>query len=89
MPRFFSTSIVRQIVAITLLLLAVSTAAIVGVTYYNLGSYVMDSAVSDAKDASRSMAVLYGASDADVRIDVKDNALSGVTEDKIPATRQR
>ncbi len=85
MPLFFSTSIVRQIVAITLFLLAVSTAAIVGVTYYNLGTYVMESAVSDAKDASRSMAVLYGASDADVRVDVMNNALAGVTEDKIPA----
>ena len=85
MPLFFSTSIVRQIVAIALFLLAISTAAIVGVTYYNLGTYVMESAVSDAKDASRSMAVLYGASDADVRVDVMNNALAGVTEDKIPA----
>ncbi|MBB6220265.1 sensor domain CHASE-containing protein [Rhizobium leguminosarum] len=33
MLRLFSTSIVRQIVAITLFLLAISTAAIVGVTY--------------------------------------------------------
>src|SRR3954462_1236942 len=85
MPRILSTSIVRQIVVITLLLLAISTAAIVSVTYYNLGRYVMDSAVSDAKAASRSMAVLYGASDATAKIDVTDNKLAGVTEDKIPA----
>ena len=61
MLRLFSASIVRQIVAITLALLAFSTAAIVCVTYYNLSSYVMQSAVSDAKDASRTMGILYGA----------------------------
>ena len=49
MTRFFSTSIVRQVVAITLALLVVSTAAIVAVTYYNLSRYVMESAVSDAE----------------------------------------
>lgn len=85
MLRLFSTSIVRQIVAITLFLLAISTAAIVGVTYYKLSRYVMDSAVSDARDASRTMAVLYGAADQGAKIEVKGNQLSGVTEDGIPA----
>ena len=63
MLRFFSASIVRQIVAITLALLVFSTAAIVSVTYYNLSAYVMTSAVTDARDASRAMAVLYAAGD--------------------------
>ncbi|TCR91166.1 methyl-accepting chemotaxis protein [Rhizobium sp. BK376] len=84
MPRLFSTSIVRQIVAITLALLCISTAVIGCVTYYNLSGYVMRNAVSDARDASRAMAVLYGAALADARVDMRDNALSGVTEDKIP-----
>ncbi|MBB3314902.1 methyl-accepting chemotaxis protein [Rhizobium sp. BK181] len=85
MLRLFSASIVRQIVAITLVLLAFSTAAIVCVTYYNLSAYVMASAVSDAKDASRTMAVLYGASDAGVRVDVSNNELASVTEEKLPS----
>ncbi|RDJ15427.1 methyl-accepting chemotaxis protein [Rhizobium grahamii] len=85
MLRLFSASIVRQIVAITLVLLAFSTAAIVCVTYYNLSAYVMTSAVSDAKDASRTMAILYGASDAGVRVDVSNNELASVTEEKLPS----
>ncbi len=85
MLRLFSTSIVRQIVAITLFLLAISTAAIVGVTYYNLSRQVMDGAVSDARDATRAMAVLYGAADQTAKIELKDNQLSAVTEDAIPA----
>ncbi|ABC89525.1 methyl-accepting chemotaxis protein [Rhizobium etli CFN 42] len=85
MPRLFSASIVRQIVAITLFLLAISTAAIVGVTYYNLSRHVMDGAVSDARDAARAMAVLYGAADQSAKVEVKDNQLSAVTEEAIPA----
>ncbi|MBY3070412.1 methyl-accepting chemotaxis protein [Rhizobium laguerreae] len=85
MLRLFSTSIVRQIVAITLFLLAISTAAIVGVTYYNLSHHVMDGAVSDARDATRAMAVLYGAADQAAKIELKGNQLSTVTEDAIPA----
>ncbi|MBX5159561.1 MULTISPECIES: methyl-accepting chemotaxis protein [unclassified Rhizobium] len=85
MLRLFSTSIVRQIVAITLFLLAISTAAIVGVTYYNLSRYVMDGAVADARDATRAMAVLYGAADQGARVELKDDRLSTVTEDAIPA----
>ena len=85
MLRLFSTSIVRQIVAITLFLLAISTAAIVGVTYYNLSGHVMDGAVSDARDAARAMAVLYGAADQAAKVEVKDNRLTAVTEEAIPA----
>ncbi|MBX4892742.1 Cache 3/Cache 2 fusion domain-containing protein [Rhizobium bangladeshense] len=85
MLRFFSTSIVRQIVAITLFLLAISTAAIVGVIYYNLSRHVMDGAVSDARNAARAMAVLYGAADPAAKIEVKDNQLAAVTEEAVPA----
>ncbi|QFY59114.1 HAMP domain-containing protein [Rhizobium grahamii] len=85
MLRLFSASIVRQIVAIALGLLIFSTVAIVSVTYYNLSSYVMTSAVSDAKDASRAMAVLYGAADPAAKVDVSDNALLGLTEEKLPS----
>ncbi|MDM9626443.1 methyl-accepting chemotaxis protein [Rhizobium sp. S152] len=84
MLRLFSASIVRQIVAITLGLLVFSTAAIVCVTYYNLTSYVMTSAVSDARDASRTMAVLYAAADAEVKVNVSNDQLASVTEEKLP-----
>ncbi|MGV2184515.1 methyl-accepting chemotaxis protein [Rhizobium rhizogenes] len=84
MLRFLSTSIVRQVVAITLGLLAVSTAAIVAVTYYNLSRDVMDSAVADARDASRAMAILYAAGDDGAKIALKDTELASVTEEKIP-----
>jgi methyl-accepting chemotaxis protein len=86
MLRFFSASIVRQIVAITLALLVFSTAAIVSVTYYNLSAYVMTSAVTDAKDASRAMAVLYAAGDPAAKVDVRDNKLVAVSEEKLPAS---
>jgi len=85
MLHFFSTSIVRQAVAITLGLLVVSTGAIVAVTYYDLSRYVMDNAVSDARDANRTMAILYGAGDQSATITVTDSQLSAVTEEKIPA----
>ncbi len=84
MLRLFTASIVRQIVVITLALLGISTAAIVCVTYYNLSDYVMTSAVSDARDASRTMAVLYGAGDPTAQVAIRDNALEGITEDKLP-----
>ncbi|MEZ2129542.1 MULTISPECIES: methyl-accepting chemotaxis protein [unclassified Sinorhizobium] len=84
MRHFLSGSIVRQIVAITLALLVISTAAIVAVTYYKLSAYVMESAVSDARDASRSMAVLYTAENQDAKLEIRDNVLSAVTEEKIP-----
>lgn len=85
MFRVFSTSIVRQIVAMTLALLFISTAAIVSVTYYNLSAYVMRNAVADAKNASRAMSVLYGAAMPDAHIEIVDNRLTGVSEEKIPA----
>ncbi|KQV68332.1 methyl-accepting chemotaxis protein [Rhizobium sp. Root1220] len=85
MLRLFSASIVRQIVVITLALLIFSTAAIVSVTYYNLSDYVMRSAVSDAKDASRTMAVLYAAGDQAANVEIRDNELASVSEDKLPS----
>ena len=61
MLRLFSTSIVRQIVAITLCLLAVSTAAIVGVTYYNLSRYVMISKALSGPPKPASASATIGA----------------------------
>lgn len=85
MLRFFKSSVVSQLVAITLGLIFLSTATIAGVMHYNLHSYVMGDATMDARDASRAMAVLYGMKVPDAAIEVKDGTLASVTEDKIAA----
>ncbi|MBB3396026.1 methyl-accepting chemotaxis protein [Rhizobium sp. BK060] len=85
MLRLLSTSIARQVVALTLGFLVISTAAIVAVTYYNLSRDVMDSAVADAKDASRAMAILYTENEDGAKVAFQDAELASVTEEKIPA----
>ena len=85
MLRFFKSSVVSQLVAITLGLIFLSTATIAGVMHYNLRSYVMGDATMDARDASRAMAVLYGMKVPDAAIEVKDGTLASVTEDKMAA----
>jgi hypothetical protein len=56
------------------------------VTYYNLSDVTSwTSAVADARDATRTMAVLYGAGDEAANVDIRDNQLEGVTEEKLPA----
>ncbi len=83
MFRLFKSSVVSQLVAITLGLIFLSTATIVGVMHYNLRSYVMTDATMDARDASRAMAVLYGMKVPEALIAVKDGALLSVTEEKM------
>ncbi len=83
MFRFLKSSVVSQLVAITLGLICLSTATIVGVMHYNLRSYVMKDATMDARDASRAMAVLYGMKVPDAAVDVKDGTLAAVTEEKM------
>jgi methyl-accepting chemotaxis protein len=85
MLRFFKSSVVSQLVAITLGLIFLSTATIAGVMHYNLRSYVMGDATMDARDASRAMAVLYGMKVPDAAIEVKDGTLASVTGDKMAA----
>ncbi len=85
MFRFFKSSIVYQNVAITLGLIFLTIATIAGVMHYNLRSTVMQEATTDARDASRAMAVLYGMTVADTAVTVKDGVLSGVTAEKIAA----
>jgi methyl-accepting chemotaxis protein len=85
MLRFFKSSVVSQLVAITLGLIFLSTATIAGVMHYNLRSYVMRDATMDARDASRAMAVLYGMKVPDAAIEVKDGTLASVTGDKMAA----
>jgi len=85
MFRLFKSSIVYQNVAITLGLIFLSIATIAGVMHYNLRSNVMQDATTDARDASRAMAVLYGMKVGDATIKVTDGTLASVTEDKMAA----
>jgi methyl-accepting chemotaxis protein len=85
MFRLFKSSIVYQNVAITLGLIFLSIATIAGVMHYNLRSTVMQDATTDARDASRAMAVLYGMKVGDASIQVKDGTLASVTEEKMAA----
>ncbi|OBZ92741.1 chemotaxis protein [Pararhizobium polonicum] len=85
MFRFFKSSVVSQLVAITLGLIFLSTATIVGVMHSNLRGYVMADATMDARDASRAMAVLYGMKVPEATVEIKDGTLSSVTEDKMAA----
>ncbi|CAN7216710.1 methyl-accepting chemotaxis protein [Rhizobium sp. LjRoot30] len=79
MQRFSSLSIVTQIVSITLLLIFVSIASVVGVVDYYLRSYVMEEAALDAREASRAMALLYNLSDPSSKVDIRDDVLRSVT----------
>ncbi len=83
MLRLFKSSIIYQNVAITLGLIFLSIATIASVMHYNLRSTVMQDATTDARDASRAMAVLYGMKVGDATIQVKDGALATVTEEKM------
>ncbi|WEZ84368.1 methyl-accepting chemotaxis protein [Rhizobium sp. 32-5/1] len=85
MFRLFKSSIVYQNVAITLRLIFLSIATIAGVMHYNLRSTVMQDATTDARDASRALAVLYGMKVGDASIQVKDGTLASVTEEKMAA----
>ncbi|OJG00916.1 methyl-accepting chemotaxis protein [Pararhizobium antarcticum] len=85
MFRLFKSSIVYQNLAITLGLIFLSIATIAGVMHYNLRSTVMQDATTDAREASRAMAVLYGMKVSDATIKVTDGTLAGVTGEKMAA----
>ncbi|OJF99935.1 chemotaxis protein, partial [Rhizobium sp. 58] len=69
----------------TLGLIFLSIATIAGVMHYNLRSTVMQDATTDAREASRAMAVLYGMKVSDATIKVTDGTLAGVTGEKMAA----
>jgi methyl-accepting chemotaxis protein len=83
MSRFLPASVVSRLVAVTLGLMFVSAATIVGAMHYNLRTYVMQDATQDARDASRAMALLYSMKIDDVGVTLKDGQLSAVTEEKM------
>ncbi|WP_275788967.1 methyl-accepting chemotaxis protein [Pararhizobium gei] len=85
MFRFFHSSVVTQLVIITLGLIFLSIATIAVSLNYNLRSNVMTDASQDARDASLAMAELYTLKISDAKIEVRDGVLSKVTQDRIAA----
>ena len=84
MLRFFRSSVARQYVAITVTLIILSAALIAGTMNYSLRQFVMDDAVSDARSAARSFAVLFGSKTPEAKVVVDQEKLTSVTLDQLP-----
>jgi methyl-accepting chemotaxis protein len=84
MIKTLRSSVAYQYAAMTLAFIFLSAAVIVGVMHYNLRAYVMQDAANDARDATRSMAVLYGAAIADATVEMRDGTLASVRGEAMP-----
>lgn len=84
MISLFRSSIVYQSVAVTVALIFLTTAAIVGVMHHNLRASVLQDASSDARDAARTMAVLAGVSLYGLNVEIDGEHISGLTATSIP-----
>ena len=84
MLRFLKSSVALQYAVMTIAFIFLSAAVIVGVMHHNLRNYVLQDATNDARDATRSMAVLYGAAVADAKIALRDGALGTVMAEAMP-----
>ncbi|GLR52448.1 methyl-accepting chemotaxis protein [Shinella yambaruensis] len=84
MSKVFRSSIAYQYAAMTFAFIFLSAAVIVGVMYYNLGRYVLGDAANDARDATRTMAVLYDAAIENATMELKDGALAAVRGETMP-----
>ena len=84
MLRFFRSSVARQYVAITVTLIILSAALIAGTMNFSLRQFVMDDAVSDARSAARSFAVLFGSKTPEAKVAVDQDELTSVTLDQLP-----
>jgi methyl-accepting chemotaxis protein len=84
MSKIFRSSIAYQYAAMTFAFIFLSAAVIVGVMHYNLRAYVLQDAANDARDATRTMAVLYDASIDGASMEVKDGNLAAVQAEAMP-----
>ncbi|NVP55021.1 methyl-accepting chemotaxis protein [Mycoplana rhizolycopersici] len=84
MFRMVKTSIAAQYVAMTIGLIFLTGAVIVGVMHYNLRQYVLQEAATDARDASRNMAVLLAGDIDGAKIDIENGTLASVTAESVP-----
>jgi methyl-accepting chemotaxis protein len=81
MTRLFPSTIVSQIVFVTIGLIFLGIAAVAGATYYQLRQGVLMNAAGDARAASRAMAVLYDLKVDGTTIDIRGGELNGITRD--------
>ncbi|WP_439615048.1 methyl-accepting chemotaxis protein [Shinella sp.] len=84
MIRIFRSSVAYQYAAMTFAFIFLSAAVIVGVMHYNLRSYVLEDAANDARDATRAMAVLYGAAIENASVALKDGGLTAIHSEAMP-----
>ena len=85
MRRIFPSTIVSQIVLVTICLIFLGIIAVGGATYRQLREGVMTNATTDIRAASRAMAILYNLKVTGTTIDIKDGALLGVVEEGLPS----
>ncbi|MDX3929612.1 MAG: methyl-accepting chemotaxis protein [Shinella sp.] len=84
MIRVLKSSVTYQYVAMTIALVFLSIAVIIAVMNFSLRGYVLTSATEDARAASRSMAVLYGAANGEAGVEITDGRLDAVRAEEIP-----
>ena len=84
MLKFFRSSIVNRIGALTVTLILLAVAAVVGVMHFNLKNSVMQDAQSDAREAGRAMAVLAGMAIEGVDVAIEAGAIEALNADAIP-----
>jgi methyl-accepting chemotaxis protein len=85
MIRWFMSSMVAKTVALTLMLIAVSIAAVSVAIQWQLNKNVAVQSDEDAREASRVMALLYEVSFAGVSTTVRDGSLVDVRAETMPA----
>ncbi len=81
MNRLLPSTIVSQIVLMTIGLIFLGISAVAGATYYQLRERVMTTAAKDVQNASRAMAVIYGVKLPGTTIDIRNGELVNVVHD--------
>ncbi|MBO9098979.1 MULTISPECIES: methyl-accepting chemotaxis protein [unclassified Rhizobium] len=81
MNRLLPSTIVSQIVFVTIGLIFLGISAVAGATYYQLRERVLTTAADDVRDASRAMAVIYSVKLAGTTVDIRDGELRGIVHD--------
>ena len=85
MLHLLRSSIVNRIGALTVALILLTVATIVGAMHFNLKNSVMEDAQIDAREAGRAMAVLSGLTLDGMTVEVKDGAIATLAAEAIPA----
>ena len=84
MMKFFRSSIVNRIGALTVTLILLAVAAVVGVMHFSLKNSVMQDAQNDAREAGRAMAVLAGMAIDGMDVVIEAGGIAALNADAIP-----